>query len=83
MEFDDYFLLLDIWRELNPNKTQFTWKRKHKINESTRIDYFLISPELRTQIESADIRPVIISHTDHQAISLKIKIKIVLPVDLH
>ena len=67
------FKLLDIWRELNTCKNQYTWKRKSNNNEATRIDYFLIGPELRTQIESADIRPAIISHTDHQAISLKIK----------
>ena len=65
--------LIDIWREVNKTKMQFTWKRKNNINEATRIDYFLISPELRTQVESTDIRPAIITHTDHQAISLKIK----------
>lgn len=65
--------LIDIWRELNPSKKQFTWQRKNNRNEATRIDFFLISPQLRPLILSSDIRPAVISHTDHQAISLKIK----------
>ena len=53
-------------------KPQFTWKRKNNINKASRIDFFLTCPEIRTQIESTDIRPAIITHTDHQAISLMI-----------
>ena len=32
--------LIDIWRQKNKTKTQFTWNRKDKF-EATRIDYFL------------------------------------------
>ncbi|XP_063438423.1 26S proteasome non-ATPase regulatory subunit 10-like [Mytilus trossulus] len=49
------------------------WRRKNNINEASRIDFFLTCPEIRTQIESTDIRPAIITHTDHQAISLMMK----------
>lgn len=65
--------LIDIWRETHSNNTQFTWRRKNNINEASRIDLFLICPEIRSHICSADIRPALISHTDHQAISLKLK----------
>ena len=68
--------LNDIWRELHKDEVQFTWRRKNNIQEATRIDFFLICPEIRPLIESSDIRPAIISHTDHQAISLKLKGKI-------
>lgn len=66
------YKLIDIWRAFNKNKSQFTWRRKHNKNEATRIDYFLICPEIRPHVISTDIRPAAISYTDHQAISLKI-----------
>ena len=65
--------MTDIWRELNPNKTQLTWRRKNNKREASRIDFFLISPDIRPHVISTDIRPAMISHTDHQAISLKIR----------
>ena len=64
------FNLKDAWRNKNPHKTQFTWRRKcSKIYR--RLDYWLISQNLIDQddITSCDIRPAIL--TDHQAISLK------------
>ena len=64
--------LSDIWRELHPGLRQFTWRRKNNNNESSRIDYFLICPNLRPKIFTSDIRPAMISSTDHMAISLKI-----------
>ena len=64
--------LEDIWRQLHPKLYQYTWKRKNKDDEASRIDYFLTGKELRTMIKSTDIRPALISSTDHQAISLKI-----------
>ena len=65
--------LIDIWRDLNPNNRQFTWQRKSNKNEATRIDFYLISPDIRPQVISTDIRPAMISYTDHQAISLKFR----------
>jgi hypothetical protein len=34
------YKLIDIWRQKNKTKTQFTWNRKDK-SEATRIDYFI------------------------------------------
>ena len=65
--------MIDIWRVIHRNNIQFTWRLKNKINEASRIDYFLVCPEIRSHIYSTDIRPALISHTDHQAISLKVK----------
>ena len=55
------------------NKSQYTWKRKNNNREASRIDYFLISKELVYKTQSCDIRPALIRHTDHQAVSLRIK----------
>lgn len=66
--------LIDIWRQLNKDKKQFTWKRKNSTNEASRIDFFIICTQARLSTVSADIRPAQISFTDHQAISLKLDI---------
>ena len=63
--------LIDIWRELNANKIQFTWKRQNNF-EKSRIDFWLIDMNIRLSISSTDIRPAQIQKTDHLAISLKI-----------
>ena len=63
--------LIDIWREINKSKTQFTWKRRNN-SEKSRIDFWLIDSNLRPAIHSTDIRPAQIRFTDHMAISLKI-----------
>jgi exonuclease III len=33
--------LIDIWRELNNNKRQFTWRRKDK-SQASRMDYIVV-----------------------------------------
>lgn len=65
--------LVDIWRDLNKTKTQFTWSRKNR-SESTRIDYFLVSPEIRKNCSSCDIRPIVSKLTDHNCVSMKINL---------
>jgi exonuclease III len=34
--------MIDIWREDNSNKRQFTWHRKDK-SQASRIDYILVN----------------------------------------
>ena len=65
--------LIDIWRQKNKTKTQFTWNRKDKF-EATRIDYFLVSTEILMNLYSCDIRPIVLKYTDHNSISLKLKL---------
>ena len=65
--------LTDIWRQLHPEKTQFTWRRKNNVDKS-RIDYWLVEHNLTPLILSTDIRPASVQYTDHLAISLKLKI---------
>ena len=67
-----YFKFIDIWRDKNPTQIQYTWRRKSGL-EATRIDFFLVSKECKSQIVKADIRPIILKSTDHNGISLKIR----------
>ena len=53
--------LIDIWRDMNTNLRQYTWRRKNNISTASRIDYFLISTDIRSRIVKADIRPATIS----------------------
>jgi hypothetical protein len=66
--------LIDIWRDMNTNLRQYTRRRENNISTASRIDYFFVSTDIRSRIVKADIRPATISYTDHQAMSLKIKI---------
>ena len=66
--------LIDIWRDMNTNLRHYTWRRENNISTASRIDYFFVSTDIRSRIVKADIRPATISYTDHQAMSLKIKI---------
>jgi len=61
--------LLDIWRELNQNKQQFTWRRKDK-SQSSRIDMILIGKDFQSIIQSCKIYPAVIQTTDHQGVLL-------------
>ena len=68
----NHFKLVDIWRLSNPEKKQFTWRRKNGI-EKSRIDFWLIQELTCCSIFSCDIRPALINSTDHLSVSLKIK----------
>ena len=47
--------------------------RKDK-SEATRIDYFLVSTEILMNSYSSDIIPIVLKFTDHNSISLKLKL---------
>jgi exonuclease III len=64
--------IVDILRQKNKTKTQFTWNRKDK-SEATKIDYFLVSTEIVMNSYSCDIRPIVLKFKDHNSISLKLK----------
>ena len=66
--------LIDIWRDMNTNLRHYTWRRENNISTASRIDYFFVSTDIRSRIVKADIRPATISYTDHQTMSLKMKI---------
>jgi exonuclease III len=41
--------LIDVWRKLNSNKRQFTWRRKDK-SQANRIDYILVNTNFKSRI---------------------------------
>ena len=62
--------LVDIWREQHPNLRRYTWKKRNPTKYS-RLDYFLVSPELLPYVASSDIR---YGHrTDHNVVTLTFK----------
>jgi len=56
-DFKKYFL--DIWREENPNKEEYTWwdmkTRARDRNIGWRIDYFFISKKLKSKVKKIKI----------------------------
>ncbi|MGB5404955.1 MAG: exodeoxyribonuclease III [Robiginitalea sp.] len=69
--------LVDIYREQNPEKVVYTyWSYRFKARERNtgwRIDYFLISPVLRPQIDTVTIYDQVMG-SDHCPIGLKLRI---------
>ena len=66
----DAFSLTDIWRDMHPNFKQYTWHSHHKPPIFCRLDYFLISENLRNSIVSS--RHSIGFKSDHSIVSLNI-----------
>ena len=46
--------MVDIWRVLNPEKKQYTW-RQRSVNVQCRLDYFIISNNLTNIVITTDI----------------------------
>lgn len=68
-------MLIDIWRQLNKNKSNFTWTGCNPIDNSlirTRIDKYLISHNLSPKIITASIQPY--PHSDHDSITLSLNL---------
>ena len=61
--------LIDVWRELNIEKFQYTWRRKNPVKQA-RLDFFLISETLFTDVDEANILPGY--KTDHSIIILSL-----------
>ena len=60
-------LLIDIWRTTHPGQQQFTWEQPTK-KIMTRLDYFLISRELSTNVIKCEITESLL--TDHKLVYL-------------
>ena len=60
--------LIDCWRDQNLEKKQYTWFKKHS-NQKARLDFFLISELLLTELDDTKIIPGY--RTDHSMICTK------------
>ena len=68
----DYFELSDVWREINPEVPRFTWRRPTPFQQS-RLDFFLISDTLLSNVKDADIVPGY--RSDHSFITVDLEFK--------
>ena len=66
----DGYSLTDIWRDMHPDIKQFTWHSHHKPPIFCRLDYFLISENLRNSVVSC--KHNIGYKSDHSKVSLNI-----------
>ena len=64
--------LVDIWREINPELLQYTWRRNRPLQQS-RLDFFLISENLMSFVKDSKILPGY--RSDHSFISLEFEFK--------
>ena len=62
--------LVDIFREINPDKKQFTWKRINSTQQG-RLDFFLISDTLLTTIKGTNITTGY--RSDHSIVTIEIQ----------
>ena len=67
-EFD----LVDAFRELYPNKKEYTWRR-FNTNKRGRLDYFLVSKDLMGEVKETKICPGY--RTDHSLVKLTLRRK--------
>lgn len=58
--------LIDIWRDLYPEERRFT-RRRRKPEVHCRLEFFLISQEITTNVSNVDILPGYM--TDHSMIA--------------
>ena len=63
-------LLIDIWRKTHSYKLQYTWRNKY-LRVASRIDFILISKDLKNRIIKTDIKPVVSG--DHNAVTIVFK----------
>lgn len=71
LEFLEENNILDIWRIMNEEKKQFTWRRLNPVRKQARLDFFLISDNLSPFVTDTQIIPGF--RTDHNSILLKLK----------
>lgn len=62
--------LIDIWRELYPDKRAYTWRKFNSIKQG-RLDYFLISEELFPEVTNVKIDSAY--RSDHSIVVLSLK----------
>ena len=70
LEIMENYNLIDVYRQYNPEKRRYTWRRKNPIKQA-RLDFFLISENLLSSIEKSNIESGY--RSDHAIIDLSLK----------
>ena len=68
----DYFHLIDIWRVRNQTTKRFTWRRYTPYVQS-RLDFWLITETLQTDVVENDICLCVLSDHDYVTLHLHVK----------
>ena len=71
LKFTNESELIDIWREKNPNKLEFTWSRNRPL-KCGRLDMIFTSVELIPYIREVAIKPGY--RTDHSLVTMTIRL---------
>ena len=69
-ELMDIFDIVDIYREVYPEKKAYSWRQFNSIKQS-RLDYFLISDCLKTKVIDVNISPGY--RSDHSLVTVSLK----------
>ena len=69
IDFRTQFKLIDIWRKLHGRQTECTWFNLDK-SIGTRLDKFLIDPDLSANATTCEIIPFVLSDHDSVHVSL-------------
>ena len=72
-EMMDELNIADIWREINQELLQFTWRRARPVLQQSRLDYFLISETLIYLVK--DTKIMYGYRSDHSFVSLELEFK--------
>jgi len=70
-EIIDTFELIDVWREIFLDKRGYTWRRFNSVQQS-RLDYFLVSDALLSEVNDVNIVPGY--RSDHSIVKLGLKL---------
>lgn len=62
--------LVDIWRELHPEKRNYTWRKFNTIKQG-RLDYFLVSEDCMLDVQDCKIEAG--HRSDHSLVTLMLK----------
>ena len=71
LEMRDQLELLDPWRAKNPEGRRYTWTKRNPMKKA-RLDFFLMSRELMSCLDSVNILPGY--RTDHSMVTLDIRL---------
>ena len=64
--------LVDVWRARNEDTRRFTWRNTGPNLKQSRLDFFLVTPDIYSQVSSADISAGY--KTDHSLVRINLKL---------
>ena len=72
IEITDNLSLVDVWREINPEKRRYSWRRNNPLQQA-RLDFMLVSNSLISYIKDCKILPGY--RSDHSIVLIELELK--------